>query len=179
MDAQEQARFTANWTWFNDFFSGLKQLFDKTARLLRSEFGLSAPKFYHYPQPRTQPGLPQYYIMGLGGERFAVQVFAVLDLTLLENQVEFVAEPSLVIVKHSRGDKALYLQDYGLRVIRGDGLADFRNEDGWVSGLILASKTRFQAFQVPFDAFAAGKDVEAAIRESVVEVLKRMPELPA
>jgi len=84
MDAQDKERFVSNVTWFNRFFEDLKLLFERIAKALENEFSWSE-RGYYYPKSNNQPSIPAYYFMGLGGESFAVQVYAVLDLSLFEN----------------------------------------------------------------------------------------------
>jgi hypothetical protein len=177
MNDSDKKRFLTNVKWFNEFFEDLKSLFEVLGKSLSNEFSVNTTLFY-YPKLNFQPTIPPYYMMGMSGEDFAVQVFAVLDPSDLENHPTLKAEPSLVIVKHSRGDRSAYVRDYGLKVIRGKDIEiDQTTEDGIkvFSGIIVANQTKFGAFQLELSKFGAGQDIDKTIREEVSQALNRLP----
>ena len=175
MDAQDKERFASNVAWFNRFFGDLKLLFERIAKALENEFSWSE-RGYYYPKSNYQPSIPAYYFMGLGGESFAVQVYAVLDPSLFENNPHFEKEPSLVVVKHSRGDRYLYDRDFGQRVIQNDGIELTERDNGVMIGKTKSNEpTSFYGFQVPFATFTIGQELEKAIQEAVVEMIRKAP----
>ena len=174
MNQEDLERFEANCEWFNHFFSDLKQLFDRIAQIQANAFEVQSTGYY-YPKQNFVPGIPSYYIMAQGAGSFSIQVIAVFDPAEFKNQPHFKAEASLVIIKHSRGDKSLWPDEYGMRVIRNDGVTVEKLEEGVIAGLI-SSRTHYQAFQIPFSKFAAGTDINKAIETEIIQVLKRLPQ---
>ncbi len=85
----------------------------------------------------------------------------------------------MIIVKHSRIDKILWTDDYGLRIIRNKQISMTQINEKIISGEILAGEgkgTKYYAFQVTLDHFAAGKDINAAIRTEIIDVLRATPD---
>jgi hypothetical protein len=177
MYEQDKERLVANVNWFNQFFGDLKQLLQAIAKRLSNEFSLSSGSFY-YPKSDYTPSIPSFYAIRQKGGSFAVQVYCILNPNLLEDQSAFIPEPSLVIVKHSRGDRALSLSDYGMRVIRND-LVELTGRGKMISGTILGGEgkgTRFHAFQVPLDPFIGNQNVDEVIRKEIIDMLRQMPD---
>jgi len=167
MDAADQERFLANYRWFNQFFEDLRLLFEKVGKALSSRYDLEQPDYY-YRKPDKLPRIPQFYVMGVGGQQFAVQMFAVFDPSILENQRLFVPEPSIVFVVHGDGSKALYINDYGMRVIRNDRItAEAAADQAFVGKTRSEREWRFSAFQLPFDQFSAGHLLDETLQALV------------
>lgn len=172
MKGQDKYRFTTNLAWFNRFFEDLKELLDKISGALEIAFPVRNVGIY-YPKFKHQPSIPPYYLAGMGGDKFAVQVFAVIDPDIMVDQPAFANEPSLVVVKHSQGDKGLWPEDFGLRVLTNDRIQQTQATEKIIQGVIKGdSDTVFTAFQVPLDHFMEGKDINAAIEKEIVDVLK-------
>jgi hypothetical protein len=175
MDKTDQERFLQNVGWFNQFFDDLRLLFEKIAKALSNEFTPPEQNGYYYPKSNAQPSIPAYYLTGMGWKPFAVQVFAILDPTLLENNPNFEFKPSLIVLKHSRGDGYLWVQDLGLQVIRNDQIELTERDGGVISGKTKGNEpTSFHAFQILFNEFTRGQDVEQVIQEAVVEVMREL-----
>jgi hypothetical protein len=180
MDPTDQERFQANYLWFNQFFDDLHQLLDTIAKALVKEFAWEhESSAWYYGKALYKPSLPPYYVTALRSSNCALQVYAVLDPTLMEHQTAFKNEPSLVIVKHSRSDRVLWLENYGLRVIWNSQISQTWFNKKVITGEILVGEgqgTRYYAFQVPLVVFAPGTDTKAQIRKEIVEVLGELPD---
>jgi hypothetical protein len=82
----------------------------------------------------------------------------------------FTAEPSIVVVLHSRADRYGYIAEYALRVIENRGIEIAQQADGKVWGKISAKlPADFFSFQVSFDKFSANENSRDAVREHIVE----------
>jgi hypothetical protein len=180
----DRTRLIDNIQWFNQFFNDVYRLFHRIATALLKELALPQSGYY-YPRPNNLPQIPPYYVVGIGGDdAFAVQVFLVLDVTLLENQPTFMPEMSFIVVKHPVGKHYLRLDGYGMRIIRNQ-VEQISVTQSAAVGTIVSGRiaeggrkgTSFQAFQVPIEAFVAGQDIDAVIQLQMVEVLKKLPDL--
>jgi len=134
----------------------------------------------YYPKSRDKPNLPSYYMMGLGGAS-SIQVYAVLDPQLLEDQPAFLPEPSFVIVKGSRGERYGSVEDYGKRILSNNGVECAVSNIGGkaiLTGELLAGVgkgAKFHAFQVLLDPFIAQQDLSKVVEVQIVSVLKSLP----
>jgi hypothetical protein len=178
MDIKEIEKFRANYDWFNQFFSDLRQLLEAISNILVSESGLkTSSKSWYYEKPNYQPTLPAYYVTALSSKTSVVQIYAVLNTNLFNGQPAFKKEPSLVIVKHSRTDRVLYTNDYGLMIIGKKQISQTQMNEKVIGGEIRGGEgkgTQYFAFQVLFDSFLAGKDINSAIQTEIVDVLKEL-----
>jgi hypothetical protein len=175
----EKQRLLENSTWYNEFLDGLHQILAKTATALVDEYDRKKRIFY-YPKANDKPKLPSYYMIGLGGVS-AVQVYFVLDPQLVEDQPAFLAEPSFIVVKHTRGERYGYVLDYGIRILSNNGVACATSNVGGkaiLTGELLAGEgkgAKFHAFQVLLDPFIAQQDLNKVIEDQIVGVLKSLP----
>ena len=134
MNAEDLERFIVNRSWFNEFFLGLRQPFDRVSTMLSKEFSLPSQGSY-YSKPNFYPSIPPYYVRGLGGDQIAIQILAVFDITMLRHPF-FKPEPSLVVIKHGDAEKYPVLTEYAERIV-GDGpIADEEESDSTLSGLL-------------------------------------------
>ena len=145
-------------------------LLEKIAEVVKQEFDFSYLGYY-YEKYASEPSVPPYYTMELGGKgkAFALQTYAVIDPSMIKLR-EFKAEPSFIVVKHSRPDLRLYLQYFGLSVIWGEKIDVASTAKGIVIGKFTAgiSKSeRFQAFQVPFDSILPTRTFNAPYNASL------------
>ena len=178
MKTNEKELFLNNVAWFNQFFSDLKQLFEKIIKQTSYEFSHGTQSFY-YPKSRYTPSIPPYYFSGVGGKGYALQVFAIIDPAMLRKHQVFTNEPCLIILKHSRSDRVSFVEDYGLRIFADNQIDHAVESDGVISGTILAGEgkgTQFYGFQVSLDAFIEGKNINEVIQKEVIDVLKEAPE---
>ena len=180
MDAKEKEIFQKNFVWFNHFFDDLGQLLEEISNNLAGKLKLATSnKNWYYPKSNYQPTIPSYYVTALSNKEFVVQVYAILDTDLIKDQTAFNPEPSLIIVKHSRVDRVLYLEEYGLLVIRNKQITKAQINEKVISGEILAGDgkgTKFFAFQVSLDHFTAGKNINAAINTEIIDILRELPD---
>lgn len=173
MNDQDQSRFVANAKWFNQFFDGIRQLYEIVVETLPTEFfpedfKLASGNFY-FPRQNYSPSIPPYYVLMVGGKELALQVLAVFDPNVFAKQGLFAVEPSLVVVMHSRSDRYGHITDYALRVIGARGIEISQQADGKVRGKINAKRpAEFLSFQVSFDKFSADQNPHNAVREHIV-----------
>lgn len=174
MDKEYQELFVSNVQWFNQFFFDLNTLFEYIAAELIENFDLDDNKYYYYSKSDYRPSIPDYYVMGMHKkEDYAIQVYAIINPGIVKNPHPFRKEPSFVIVKHSRGDRAAYHKDFGLRVISGNGVPAKESHEV-ISGKILGKEiTHFHSFQVLFDLFLNLAPKEA-INTAIVEKLRSL-----
>jgi len=180
MNTSDKERFRANYLWFNRFFDDLQQLLETISKSLVNAFSWETDsKYWYYEKLRYKPAIPPYYMTALDGGTFAVQIYTVLDTTILEDQPAFENELSLVIVKHSRSDRVLYLNDYGLRIIQNKQITQTWLNKKVITGKILAGEgqgTQYCAFQVPLEVFSVGSDTDGMIQTEIVDVLRDLPD---
>ena len=58
-------------------------------------------------------------------------------------------------------------------IIINNGI-EFENNEGDISGKIIENQANFFAFQVPFDYFTEGEDIENSIHEKILKKLKKL-----
>ena len=180
MNTDDKGRFRANYLWFNQFFDDLQQLLETISKACVSTFGWETDnKNWYYGKANYKPSLPPYYVTALSGGTFAVQIYAVLDTTILENQPAFKDELSLVIVKHSRADRVLWMDNYGLRIMGKRDITQARFIEKVITGEFLAGEgqgANYYAFQVPLDVFTSGIETNAIIQTEILDVLAELPD---
>ena len=149
-------------------------------KALKNELSYTiANRGWYYYKPDNEPAIPPYWVTGISEDGFALQIFLILDVSLLDKHPNFTKELSLVLVKHSRSDKSGYFNDYGMRVVvQNSRIINRREHNKFISGEISRSKgtaTKFQAFQVPLSAFTNSKEIQNVIQDEIVAVLRDMP----
>lgn len=175
MKPEDKQKFTENITWFNQFFENVRQLFERIAQGLKDEYDLPN-KVLYYSKTNSKPTIPKYHMIGLGGPDFAIQILAVFDYSLLSNQNVFKVEPSFIIVKHSQGNSYSYVDDFGLKIVKNEEIEQLGWENNKLSGKILKNQTYFHAFQILFDDFAKGQDIDDVIQTQIIEQLQQLPD---
>jgi hypothetical protein len=176
MDVDDKQKFIANTRWFNQFFDGLRQLLKKIAKSLTTEFPVLTKELYYYTKPTDIPSIPDYCVLGLGGEDYAIQIYVIFNPSWLDNQHIFKPDPSFIIVKHSQGAKFPFFDDFGIRAIKNKGIDTKKYENGILSGKIVKNETYFHAFQIFLDIFTQGQNIENAIRTQIIEKIKMLPD---
>lgn len=180
MDSEARRRFQNNIEWFNEFFDDLGHLFGKIGNALIRKYDLRQPGFY-YPKRDSIPRMPEYYGMGMGGQKYSVQVFALLDSTFVEAQKHLEPEPSIVVVLHSDSEKPMHFSAFGLKVLSNKGIRVETVKGGVYSGYILQEEREipFSAKQISLAAFTGGNDltrtIEAEIFPMIDEYRNRLP----
>ena len=174
MNKKDELRFLKNINWFHQFFDGLKQLFQMTVETIPTEyfpddFLLSNRNFY-YPRQNSVPTMPDYYVLMVNMKHYALQILAVFNPDLFPRQSIFAAEPSIVVVMHSRVNRFAYVNDYALSVIKNHGVTINSAENGKLAGMINNKiSANFFAFQVPLDKFSIEQDTQHVIQEYIVD----------
>lgn len=175
MNDQDQEKLVANITWFNQFFGGIRQLYEIVVEMLSSteffpdDFALKNTNFY-FPRQNWVPTIPSHYVLMVGGRRFALQLVAVFDIGLFGKPGLFDAEPSLVAVLHSQPSRYAYATDYALSVIGNRRIEIVDQTSGKFRGKITAKPPAdFFSFQVPFDKFSPDKDPHDTVRQYLTD----------
>jgi len=178
MPQDDQFRYYENYLWFNQFFGDLRQLLTSIHSALKNELSYKIlNRGWYYEKSNHQPSLPPYWMTGISETGFALQSFVVLDPSILEAQPAFDNELSLVFVKHAQKDKPLWINEYGLKVLRNDQITQRYDDERYISGELLngEEKIPYHAFQVPLHIFTTGGDAQRAIQDEVIFVLREMP----
>ena len=170
---KDKNRFIENVNWFNQYFDGVYQLFERISQILQNDYSLPE-KMYYYYKANSKPSIPGIYLLGLGSEDFAIQIYAIFNLNVFSSQSYFLKEPSIIVLKHSHGKRYGWYKEYGLKIIINNGI-EFENNEGDISGKIIENQANFFAFQVPFDYFTEGEDIENSIHEKILKKLKNAP----
>ncbi len=126
MNDREKLRFRANISWFNQFFDGLRQIYEHIAELLPAEFFSEryspCMENYYFPDFKAVPSIPPYYALMLEGKKCALQVVSVIDEALFAQGGPFSAEPSMVVMVHSQADKYSRLDEFALQMIKNQNV---------------------------------------------------------
>ena len=175
---EDKIRFQENFQWFNQYFQDIRQLVKDIYETLVRELGYNAGnKGWYYPKSNYIPSLPPYWVIASGEKGFTLQIYLIQDTSLLSTHPLFTDDISLIFVKHDRSDKVLWIEEFGMRVIKNSGIKYNIINNKYISGEIVSNtpSTKYQAFQVPISAFTEGKDIHQVILDEVVSVLKELP----
>jgi hypothetical protein len=176
MKERDKNRFRDNINWFNQFFDGIRQIFELTVNLLPIEFiqegfSLNRGNFF-FPRYKIAPSMPPYYGLMLEGRQCALQLVAVVDDALFAPGGPFMVEPSLIVVLHTQAAKYGWLSEYALRVIKNQHLVQADNVAGTLWGKIEARyPADFFAFQVQYDKFSDNRSLQAVVSQYIVDPL--------
>ena len=174
MKERDKARFHDNIIWFNQFFEGLRQIYEHVVDLLPAEFfhedfALNSGNYY-FPRYKAAPSMPPYYALILEGRMYALQVVAVIDANLIAPSGPFIKEPSMITVIHTQPEKYGWINDFALNVIKNQNVELTTKEQGVVWGKIIAKfPADFLAFQVQYDKFSDNKNPQEAVRQFIVD----------
>jgi hypothetical protein len=174
MKDRDKLRFRDNITWFNQFFDGLRQIYQYVAELLPAEFfpehySLNLESYY-YPGYKAAPSIPPYYALMLEGKDCALQVLSVIDSALFAQNGLFLIEPSMVIVATSQSDKYARVDEFALQVIRDQNVEQVKKAGNIVWGKLTAKfPADFFAFQVQYDRFSEDKKPEIAVGRYIID----------
>jgi hypothetical protein len=174
MRERDKARFHDNITWFNQFFDGIREIFENIVDQLpveffQEDFALTSSNFY-FPRHKAAPSMPPYYALMLEGRMVALQVVAVIDANLFTPGGPFIVEPSLITVIHDQTDKYGWINDFALNVIRNQNVELTSKEHGSVWGKFTTKfPADFFAFQVQYDKFSDNKNPKEAVRQYIID----------
>ena len=87
MKEQDRARFTANIRWLNQFFDGVRTIYEMVENQLPTEFfpaiaTLTSDNFYFFRQ-KVVPSIPPYYALYRQGFKHALQILTIIDQNLI------------------------------------------------------------------------------------------------
>ncbi len=182
MKERDKHRFRANITWFNQFFDGLRQIYQHVSELLPTEFfpenyALNLENYY-YPGFKAAPSLPPYYALMLEGKKCAIQVVSVIDTDLFAQSGQFLIEPSMVVVVISQAEKYARVDEFALQVIKNQNVEQVNKSENIVWGKITAKfPADFFAFQVQYDRFSDDKKPEIAVGKYIIDPITANLEL--
>ena len=174
MKDRDKARFHDNITWFNQFFDGMRQIFEFTVDQLppeffREGFSLNSGNYY-FPRFKAAPSLPPYYALLLEGKTHALQVVSVIDAYLFSHNGPFILEPSLITVIHTLPEKYGWINDYALNVIKNQNVILTSKDRSGVFGKITVKfPADFFAFQVEYDRFSDNTQPQKAVQKYIVD----------
>ena len=174
MKDRDKARFHDNITWFNQFFDGMRQLFEYTVDQLPAEFFMEGFTLnsgnYYFPRLKAAPSMPPYYALLLEGKTYALQVVAVIDAYLFSHSGPFILEPSLIAVIYNQPEKYGWINDTALNVIKNQNIIITSTERRGVFGKINFKFTAdFFAFQVEYDRFSDTTHPQMAVQKYIVD----------
>jgi hypothetical protein len=174
MKDRDKVRFHDNITWFNQFFDGIRQIYELTVDLVPTEyfhedFTLSSDNFY-FPRYKAAPSLPPYYALILEGKKVSFQILSVLEASLIAQSGSFIVEPSMIIVIHSQVDKFAWINEFALKVIKSQDVELTKMMDDVIWGKINGKfPADFFAFQVRYDKFSDDKNPQASVSKYIVD----------
>jgi hypothetical protein len=174
MKERDKARFHDNITWFNQFFDGIRQIYEFTFDLLPAEFfhedfTLSSDNFY-FPRYKAAPSLPPYYALILEGKKAAFQILSILEASLIAQDGPFIIEPSMIIVIHSQVDKFAWINEFAMKVIKSQDVEVTKMMGDVIWGKINAKFTAdYFTFQVRYDKFADDKNPQSSVSKYIVD----------
>ena len=174
MKERDKARFQANITWFNQFFDGMRQIYEHVVALLPAEFFhedfvLNSGNYY-FPRYKAAPSMPPYYALMLEGRIYALQLVSVIDANLFGTGGPFTKEPSIITVIHTQTEKYGWIKHFALNVIENQNVEITIRERGIVWGKIAGRfPADFLAFQVQYDKFSDVKNPQEAVKRNIVD----------
>ncbi len=173
MKDRDRDRFRDNITWFNQFFDGIRQIYEFTVTLLPEDFfndgfSLNSGNFY-FPRYKVAPSIPRYYGMTIEGRNCALQMVSVIDAEIFAPAGPLNVEPSMVIVAHTQTEKYSWVSDYALKVIKCQDLEQVDRVKDILWGRIeVKYPAYFFAFQVEYDRFSGNLNLQSAVSQYIV-----------
>lgn len=174
MKEQDRARFRANIQWFNQFFEGVRALYEMIVNQLPSEYFPSAATItsdnYYFPRQKIVPSIPPYYALLVEGSKHSLQILTIVDAGLIARNGYFAHEPSIISVVHTQANKNSWLDEFALNVVRNQKVELVRKSDEIIWGRITSKyPADFFAFQVALDKFSETADPLDAVSKNVVK----------
>ena len=176
MKEQDRARFKANIQWFNQFFDGMRIIYEMVMNQLLVEFFPTAANptsdNYYFPRQKIAPSIPPYYAFSLEGYKHALQILTIIDASLIARNGFFVHEPSIIIVLHSQADKDSWLDEFALNVVRNQNIENIRKVNGIIYGHLKSKyPADFFTFQVALDIFSDTGNLHEAVHQTIITPL--------
>jgi hypothetical protein len=174
MKNRDKSRFEASMSWFNQFFDGLRQIYEHIPELMPADFfpegfALNIENYY-FPRHKAAPFIPPYYALIMGGREAAVQAIAVIDAGLFAPRSPFTVEPSIIVVVHTQAEKYAWVDEFAMKVIKLQNIEVIDHYEGIVWGKIMGMyPADFFAFQVKYDRFSESMDARTAIQRYLVK----------
>ncbi len=166
MEKETAERFFQNIKWLNDFFSDLRNLFDKISSIIEKELGYSEKSYYYY-KSNDMPSIPSGYFLLLSGEgKLGLQITAVFDKEKVTNNKFFFNEPTIIVVLHNWRVNDTNTTWITWNIVEGKNIKEIDEDGGLISGIFDASQIEFYAFQVSLDMFSEYKD--QTVKEQIV-----------
>ena len=177
MKEQDRARFRANIDWFNQFFDGMRSIYEMIVNQLPTEFfpaaSLVTSEKYYFPRLKTVPSIPPYYALLVEGLKHGLQILTIIDAGLIARNGFFIREPSIIIVLHSQAHKNSWVDEIGLNVISNRKVELIHKADGIIWGHIKAKiPADFFAFQVALDKFSDIDNTQEVVRQNIVHPIQ-------
>jgi len=171
---QDRARFRANIKWFNQFFDGVRTLYEMIVNQLPSEYFPSASTItsdnYYFPRQKVVPSIPPYYALVVEGLKHSLQILTIVDASLIARNGFFSHEPSIISVVHTQANKNSWLDEFALNVVRNQKVEVLHKADDIIWGRINSKyPADFFAFQVALDKFSESSDPLEAVSQNIVQ----------
>jgi len=179
MDAETAKNFYDNYEWFSELLDDLVTLLDeRIEKGLRDKLGYDGESWSGYPSRKYRPTMPDFYRRGIEGKNLpSIQITALLRQDW-DNRDVPTGEPMLMVVMHDFAEN-----NFGItqNILDYSNLTKFElgKDDASFGGVLDWGKpVEFHGFFVPLDAFSQQSctDVDATVREKVVEPLKAIRE---
>jgi len=176
MKDRDKTRFQSSMTWFNQFFGGLRQIYEHILTLLPLEYlpdGFSANiENYHYPVLKAAPSIPPYYALLLPCRQVALQVISIIDADLIAHSAVFQPEPSMLVVVHSQPEKYAWVDEFAMKIVKSHDLDQVIKENDVIWGKLIGKyPANFFAFQVLYDRFSDSRNLSEVVNLWVIDPL--------
>ena len=174
MKEEDRARFKANIQWFNQFFDGVRTLYEMIVNQLPIEYFPTVSTItsdnYYFPRQKIVPSIPPYYALLVEGMKHSLQILTVVDAGLIARNGLFTHEPSIISVVHTQANKNSWLEEFALNVVRNQKVELIRKEDDIIWGRIISKyPADFFAFQVGLEKFSETSDPLEAVSQNIVQ----------
>lgn len=173
MKKETAERFFQNLKWFNDFFSDLRNLFDKIASMIEKELGYNE-SYYYYSKFKDMPSIPsEYFLLFRGEEKLGLQIVAIFDRDKVTNNRFQVNEPAILVVLHNcKPDNYTWIT-WNILEGKSKNIREISEDGGLVSGILSWSpEVSFDAFLVPLELFSEYKD--QTVKEQIISRINQV-----
>jgi len=187
MKDQDRERFRANIHWFNQFFDGVRDIYEMVGDQLPVEYfpaaTISSENFY-FPRQKNVPSIPPFYAFLFEGFKHGLQIITVIDANLIARNSGFIREPSIIIVVHTQPDKNSWLDEFAMDVVRHNKVEILEKDRGIIWGCFKGKyMAQYFSFQVGLDKFSGVENPQQAVRQYIMAPLlenmrKGFPDLP-